>query len=61
MTNMKIRQAIARHRLKYYEVAEACGISPYTLSIWLRKEFTLEKEQKIMKDIDDLVKQYEQE
>lgn len=60
MTNLAIRQAIAKHRLKYYEVAAACGISSCTFSVWLRNEFTPERQQEVLKAIDSLVKQQEQ-
>lgn len=54
MTNLKIRQLIARKRLKYYEVAAACGISSCTFSVWLREEFSPERNQLVMKAIKDL-------
>ena len=55
MNNMKIRKAIADNRLKYYEVAAACGISSNTFSVWLRNELSPEKEQLVMKSIDSIV------
>lgn len=54
MTNLKIRQAIVKNRLKYYEVAAACGISSCTFSVWLREEFSPEREQLVMKAIKNL-------
>lgn len=62
MTNQKIRQAIAKHRIKYYEVAAACGVSSSTLSVWLREEFTPERRQRVLKAIDSIVSkmQYEE-
>ena len=53
MNNLKIRQAIAKHRLKYYEVAKEIGISPFTLSVWLREELAPEREKLVMKAIDE--------
>lgn len=55
MNNLKIRQAIERHRLKYYEVAKEIGISQFTFSVWLREEFTPEREQTVLKAIDSIV------
>lgn len=55
MTNLAIRQTIARHRLKYYEVAKEIGISPFTFSIWLREEFAPEREQEVLKAIDSII------
>lgn len=53
---IKIRQAIAKHRLKYYEVAKEIGISPFTLSVWLREELAPEREKLVMKAIDEASK-----
>lgn len=55
MKNEKIRQAILKNRIKYYEVADVLGISPGTLSVWLRKEFTPEQEQEVLKAINSIV------
>jgi len=43
MNNQEIRAAIRDSRLRHYEVAEAAGVSPYTLSVWLRYEMSEEK------------------
>ena len=40
MNNIKIRNKITRSGLRYWEVARQAGISPYTLSIWLRDELS---------------------
>ena len=55
MNNMDIRQAIAKKRLRHYEVATALGVSEFTFSKWLRKELSDEKKAKIMSAINDLV------
>lgn len=62
MKNEKIRQAILKNRIKYYEVAAVLGISPGTFSVWLRSELSPEKERLVMKAIDSFVSkvQYEQ-
>lgn len=54
MNNLKIRKAIAKNRLKYYEVAAACGISSSTFSVWLREELSPEREQLVIKAIEKL-------
>jgi len=43
MHNQEIRATIRNSRLRHYEVAEAAGVSPYTLSVWLRSEMPKEK------------------
>lgn len=52
--NLEIRQMIERKRLRYYEVANACGITPGTLSVWLRNELTQEHHQQIVKAINSI-------
>lgn len=47
MKNEKIRKAIMRSGLKYWEVADAIGISPYTFSTWLRHELTGERLERV--------------
>ena len=56
MNNIEIRQAIKKHRLYNYEVAEALGISEFTLSRKLRNELGQEEKEKIMDIIEILVK-----
>jgi hypothetical protein len=51
--NLEVRQEIAKKRLKHYEVAQSLGISPYTLSVWLRTELSAEQKKKILKAIHD--------
>ena len=47
MANQEIKNLIKKYRLKYYEVAEAMGISEGYLSTLLRKPLTEEMEQKV--------------
>ena len=56
MNNQKIRQAIEQNRLKYYEVASACGISPCTLSVWLRNELLPERRERILRAIEEVAR-----
>lgn len=54
MSNKQIRQIIKKKRLRHYEVAKEIGISPYTLSVWLRYELsdTPGRERIVMEAID---------
>lgn len=54
MNNIEIRQTVASKRLRYYEVAEAMGISRCTLSIWLSKELTPEKKAQVLSVIEKI-------
>jgi hypothetical protein len=56
MKNRKIREYIAKYGLKYWEVAEAAGISSSTLTVWLRQELTGERLSRIQAAIDRLSK-----
>lgn len=47
MHNVEIRKAVADARLRYYEVAAAIGISPFTLSVWLRTDLTGERLERV--------------
>lgn len=51
LNNLDVRQAIARKRLKQYEVAQALGISQFTFSHWLQTELPPEKKKEILKAI----------
>lgn len=53
MANLEIRQAMARKRLKHYEVAQILGVSPFTFSRWMRDELPVEKKEQIMKIIEE--------
>ena len=57
MANQEIKNLIKKYRLKYYEVAEAMGISEGYLSTLLRKPLTEEMEQKVKEAIKKLSNQ----
>jgi len=46
-TNSAVRALIKRHRLYFYEVAEAVGVSEFTFCRWFRKELTGEQKRRI--------------
>lgn len=48
MNNLRIRQAIAQGRIKYWEIAEALGISDSAFSRKLRKELPDEEQERIL-------------
>lgn len=55
MKNKEIRDVIATHRVRYYEVAEVLGISECTFSRWMRRELTEDKRKLIIDAINKLV------
>ena len=57
MANQEIKNLISKHRLKYYEVADAMGISPGYLSTLLRKELTDEMKTKVVEAINTIINQ----
>mgnify|MGYP006991517026 CR=1 FL=1 len=61
MENIEIRNLIARKRFKYWEIAAAIGICPYSLSKWMRQPLTDERKSKILAAIEKLEKQYRQQ
>lgn len=57
MNNIEIRKTMKERRLFNYELAEALGISEFTLSRKLRKELPQEEKDKILQIIDQLAKE----
>jgi len=51
--NMEIREQIEKKRLRYFEVAEAIGIRPTTLSHWLQTPLNEERKARLIKAIED--------
>ena len=56
MCNTEIRQEANRNNVKYWQVAEALGVHPATLTCWLRKELPFEKKIKVMQAIEKIKK-----
>lgn len=54
MKNKEIREAINHKRLKYYEVANALGISRFTFSVWLSEELPENKKKEILEVIEKI-------
>lgn len=57
MANQEIKNLISKHRLKYYEVADAMGISPGYLSTLLRKDLTDEMKNRVEEAIHTIINQ----
>ena len=53
LKNTEIREAIRKKRLRYYEIAEALGIAPETLSRKLRTELPPDKQEEILEIIEN--------
>jgi uncharacterized protein YjcR len=47
MANLRIRQEMYKAGLKHYEVAKEIGISPFTLSVWMREELEGERLERV--------------
>lgn len=56
VANQEIRDRIQKNRLKYWEVANALGITDTTFSKKLRKEFTEDYKAKVVNVIDQLIR-----
>ncbi|HJE17692.1 MAG TPA: hypothetical protein K8V86_08670 [Enterococcus casseliflavus] len=54
--NQELRNLIAMHRIRNWEVAEVVGISDSRFSVWLRTPLNEERKQRILKAIDELTK-----
>lgn len=54
MANIEIRALIARNRLRYYEVAAALGVTPFTFSRWMSMELTPERREQVLDAISKI-------
>lgn len=57
MANLEIRMEMYKAGIKHYELAEKIGISPYTLSVWLRNELTDERLERTLDALEQLKKE----
>lgn len=53
--NLEIKEKIAKHRLKYYEVAEEIGIQPNTLTHWFQIEMNDRRKKAVLDAIERIV------
>ena len=51
--NQKIREAMKKSGLRYWQLADLIGISTGTLSVWLRHEMPEEKQERILQLIKE--------
>ena len=51
ISNLEIREAMIKARIRHYELARALDVHTSTLSRWLRYELPEEKKQTILKAI----------
>lgn len=54
MANEKIRLALTANSVRHWQLADALGISEYTLCRKLRKELASEKQEEIIKLIETI-------
>lgn len=52
--NEEIRNLIEKKRLRYFEVAQAAGISAYTISRWMQTELSTERKERLLKAINSI-------
>lgn len=50
--NQVIREALKKFKVYQYELADAVGVSEYTLCKHLRKELTVDEEERLLKVIE---------
>lgn len=56
MKNRELRDTIAKMGLKYWQVADAVGISYSTFTVWLRRELDGEKLKRVQAALEELGK-----
>lgn len=52
--NLDIRDALKKNNIRHWELADALGISQYTLCVWLRRELPDDRKSQIFKLIEEL-------
>ena len=55
MKNIPERTRLKENRVRYWELAEALGINPSTLTVWLRHELPDDKRQRVNACIDSII------
>ena len=55
IANEAIRNKVAEHGIKLWEVADRIGVSAGTLTLWMRKELDGEHKEKVEAAIDALI------
>lgn len=52
--NAEIRKLLSEKGIRYYEAAEACGVTCYTFSHWLQTELKPEKKRAVLDAISGM-------
>lgn len=55
MCNKEIRDTIFHNGLKYWQLADEIGISPSSLSVWLRRELIGERLERVTAALEKLL------
>ena len=55
MCTKEIRDTLRHNGLKHWQLADAIGISPYSLTIWLRHELTGERLERVTEALEKLL------
>ena len=61
MENMDIRLKMTQFGIRYWQLADAVGISQSSLCAWMRRPLTDERRDKILPSIEKLRLQHQQE
>lgn len=61
MQNIAIRDAAAKHGVRFWEIAVELGIGDTTLTRWLRQELPEEKRVAVLDAIERIAKEKERE
>jgi len=55
MTNLEIRETLRTRKIRYWQLADAVGVSPYSLSVWLRHDLTGDRLTRVSNALDSLL------
>jgi len=57
LKNLEIREKSRMKNVPFWMIAEACGISAGTFTVWMRKELPEEKRRRVLAAIDAIAAQ----
>ena len=55
MKSSEVKKILRAHGLRHWQLAEATGISPYTLSVWLRHDLEGDRLTRVQTGLEALV------
>lgn len=55
MANKDIRRKLVQHNIRFWELADAVGVSASTLTVWMRHDLSEERLARVQAALDKLI------